>query len=126
MELTIQEILQMKDVLQKILDVVLPAKTAFRLGKVAMKMQEELQFFEKTRLSLLEKYGTIDKENNSVSIEDEEKRKQFTEEIQQVLIEKINIDFTPIKISDLGDDLKISASEIMILEKIIEEEGKNE
>jgi len=130
MELTVQEILQMKEVLQKILGVDIPVKTAFRLGKLAVKLQEELQFFQKTRLSLLEKYGTINKEDDTVSIEDEDKRKQFTEDIQQVLSEQINIDFNPINISDLGEDLKISAAEIIVLERIIKEdikeEGKNE
>ena len=121
MKITVGEILNMKDTLKKLLDKEFSPKIAFKLSKLGIRLQEELQSFENSRISLLKKYGEIDEKENTVSIEDEEKRKECAKEIEKILMEEIDIDFSPIKIDDLGDDLKLSASDITVLNKIIKQ-----
>jgi len=119
MEFTIKEILEMKDVLQKVIYAEVPIKTAFRISRFVKSIQIELESFEKIRMKLLQKYGEKEENGQQISIKDPEKQKLFSDEIQKVLAENIDIDFLPVKIEELGNDIKISAVELLRLEKII-------
>ena len=46
------------EALQKLVEEPMDALTSFRIGKTVLSVQSELETFEKTRQSMLEKYGT--------------------------------------------------------------------
>ena len=119
MKLTVQEILSMRNSLVKLLQKEIPIKTAFRLSRIAKTLQKELEVFEEQRSKLVEKYGEKNEETGTISVNDKEKQDEFTKEINLILEEVIKMDISPIKTEDIGNDVKISTTDIMTLEKIL-------
>ena len=53
----LNDLIQMKDVLQKVFDAKLPIRTAYRLSQLLRRVNEEFENFEKMRFELFKRYG---------------------------------------------------------------------
>ena len=119
MKFKLNEIFALTRSLPKLTEKELPIRTSYRLLKFLKQCSEEMETLEKARVKLVEKYAeeTEDKSNMKVS---EANTAKFQEEFNALLSEEVEIDFTPIKISDLGD-IKVSTNDLLPLQRILEE-----
>ena len=119
MEFSLGEIYNLIRSLQKVTSKELPIKISFRLYKFLKKCSEEMEILEKSRVQLLDKYSAPYEEGEDKKIPDENKGK-FQEEFGTLLNEKVEIEFEPISIEDLGD-IVISANDLIPMQKIFKE-----
>lgn len=82
-----------------------PIGISLTLSRMATAFEKDIREFDKKRMQLAEKYGTA--VDNGFRIDDD-KQEQFNLEIQELSnVELIYSDFSPVKISTLGDRLDI-------------------
>lgn len=122
MKFTLAEIRWMQRGLSAITQMQLPIKTSYRLAKLFNFCNTEIVTVEQARSKLVKELGVEDSSKPGeyrVAPENEEK---FKEEIEKLLSEEVEFDFKPISIKDLGDDIKITPSNLAGLTKIIIDE----
>ena len=112
------DIINAKNALRKIVNSDLPIKMAFELSSIVDDIENQLNKFEKFRISLFEKYGTKDKKGN-ISVE-KDNLKSFNNEMDDLLNAEVNINIKPIKIDDVLsiDGLKLSIRDLKALNNI--------
>jgi hypothetical protein len=116
MKFTLGEVYGLTRDLQKITSKELPIKASFRLCKFLQLCSSEMEILEKSRIKLIDKYSDVSEDNQKKQVSEENKAK-FQEEFSTLLIEEVEIDFTPIPIGDLGD-ITISANDLVSMQKI--------
>lgn len=119
MKFTLAEIRYMKEPLDKFLKNQLPVKTSWRLGKLARQIEKEFIDLENERIRLVQKYGTPDETTGEIRVQDEN-IKTFLDEFSEILKEEVDIEFTPVEVSSIGD-IKIDTLDLMALEKLFTE-----
>ena len=108
--ITLRELSPIIQSLNNFVQVPLPAKYSWRLGKVMKKLQSEVDEFNKSRTVLFEKYGEEIDEENQVKTPPgsspgkqfrikEENMEIFTKELEDLLLESLTINFDPIPLS---------------------------
>jgi hypothetical protein len=122
MKFKLAEIKLMEDGLKAITKQPLPVKLSFRLSKLLNFCGQELQQMEEARVKLVKELSVPNPDEEGGLIVPPENIEKFREEFNTLLSEEVEFNFTPIKISELGEDLKITPSEILSLSKIIQEE----
>jgi len=131
MEIKVGEFRNLNEGLNEILNIELPVKPAYWLARFLTKLSEEEKVFEKARINLVTKHSKKDKKGKPVIITSKVEGKDvsnydladpeaFQKEFEQLVEEKIVIDFNPIKLADLGD-IKLKPITLAKLGKIIEE-----
>ena len=131
MEIKVGEFRNLNEGLNEILNIELPVKPAYWLARFLTKLSEEEKVFEKARINLVTKHSKKDKKGKPVIITSKVEGKDvsnydladpeaFQKEFEQLVEEKIVIDFNPIKLSDLGD-INLKPITLARLGKIIEE-----
>jgi len=113
------EIKAMKEPLTKLIEKEIPVSIAFRINKLVKIIDEHLVEIEEFRVKLINTHGERNEEKNQLEIP-QRKMKDFTKEMNVLLNEQVEIEFTPINIELFGDDLKLSTKDLMVLEKIFE------
>jgi hypothetical protein len=113
------EIKVMKEPLTKLIEKEIPVSIAFRLNKLVKSIDEHLVEIEEFRVKLINTYGERNEEKNQMEVP-ANKMKDFTQEMNTLLNETVELDITPININSFGDDLKLSTRDLMMLEKIFE------
>ncbi len=122
MKLTLAEIRWMQRGLSTITQMSLPIRVSYRLAKLLNSCNEELAIVEKAREGLVKKLGSeVPDKPGELQVSPENEIK-FREEFAQLLLEEVEIDFTPIKISEFGEDMKIAPAELASLSKVLEED----
>ena len=122
MKLTLAEIRWMQRGLSTITQMTLPIRVSYRLSKLLNFCNNELNIIEKSREELIKKYGTqVPNRPGELQVSPENEDK-FREEFAQLLLEEVETDFEPIKISEFGEDMKISPAELASLSKILGED----
>ena len=104
--------------LNKIIEQDLPAVTAFRLGKLAKAVKEELASIEETRVKLIQKYG--EKEDGTWKV-NKNNEVDFHKEMTALFNEEVELNCDPIKVSDLGENFLLSAVDVANLDVLISE-----
>ena len=122
MKLTLSEIRWMQKGLSTITQLSLPIRISYKLSKLLNFCNEELINIEKAREGLVKKLGTVIPDKPGELQVTPENADKFRNEFAQLLQEEVEIDFTPIKIGDLGEDIKIPPVELASLSKILEED----
>jgi hypothetical protein len=115
-ELTVEDVFLGQFAIAKFQKVDLPALISYRFLKLSKKILEEIKNFNDSRNKLIEKYGEK-KEDGSVEIKDLSKVEDFKKEIEPILKEKIELEWTTLDISDLGD-IKLTVEDIDSLIKL--------
>ena len=110
---TINEISSIVDSLNTIVKTPMQAKYAFKFGKVAKSLQKDLDQFRLQRDALIRKYGKAEGDTIKVTPENSEK---YAEEIKNLALQPIEIDFNPLPISVLGEN-KFTSLDMVWLDK---------
>jgi len=132
MKITLKEISEMQAGLDVILGKELPIKASYWLARFLDKVRSEIGATEKIRMQLIDKYAKKDKDGKFIFKKDskgkdlgeydftKENLIKFGKEYTELSEVEMEIDFKPIKISDLGD-ITIKPIVLLQLKKIIEE-----
>lgn len=113
------------DALSKLIKTELPVLAAYKLKKVASIVNEEQKKFEEVRSELVSKHakknkkGEIVKDENGGYAVAKENMDEFLKEVDQLL--SVEVEVPKIKLSELGDNLKMTAQEMVLLEGLLEE-----
>jgi len=117
MKITISEVLNGKQVLEKLVDKEISIKTAYRLSRIIKVLNEELQLFEEQRQKLVQQYGEV-QEDDSVVV-GKEKLQDFQNDLSELLTAEIDLGCEPMNIDEFGDNVEIKTAELMMIEKFI-------
>ena len=110
--------------LNKLLSTELPIKTAYKLKKEALKLEEENKRYEEMRMSIINELSQ--KGEDGKPLANENGSVKFLEGKEVVAIQKINglldidIDCEGVSIDDLGD-ISLSATDLIILGDLIKD-----
>jgi len=122
MKFTLAEIRWMQRGLTAITQLALPIKTSYKLAKLLNFCNQEMSAVETAREDLIKRMAVENPDKPGelrVSVENEE---EFRKEFSQLLQEEVEFDFTPINISEFGEELTIAPVELASLAKVIEDQ----
>lgn len=125
-KVTLKDILDGQETLQKLSGLQLPGRTAFQIGRLLKKLESVLAEYNETRTKLLEKYAKRTEDGN-FELNDKNEY-QFTQEnieiyigeVNNLISEEIELDVTPIRLKDI-ENLMFTPSEMAILEPFMTE-----
>lgn len=119
MKIKISKLLDMKPVIEKLVEQDVPVSAGYDLMKIVKTFDIELELYTKAKKKLFDKYGKEDKEKKSVSIP-KEKVEAFKKDLEKLLDKEIKLEVTKIKVSSLGNTVKLSTIELLKIDLIIE------
>lgn len=100
-------------------------RAAFVIKNIEKQIKDEIGKYDSARLDALKRLGTV-KEDGNLEVDEngnaklsEENMKQFSEELRS--LSDLDVTISSIKINDLGSDVKLSATEVSLLEDIVVE-----
>ncbi len=102
MKIKLREITEIRPHLESILKVSMPAKAAFKIGKLFKLINNEYRECETQRENLIKKYGQEDKEKGEIRVLPEN-LEIFTNEIRSLLEVDVDLNFDQIPVEDLGE-----------------------
>ncbi len=102
MKVKLGKLFSVQESLLKFSKVELPIKMSYKYLKFFKKAVEELENFNKIRLRLFEKYGTLQKEGNYVLV-GSDKIEEFKKEIEPLSEEEISLQWESVGIEELGN-----------------------
>ena len=108
MKVSLFEIQSSVSVLNKLVELPLPARSSYKFVKIMKKFNDELKTLEDERQKLIVKYGQEVHGNYTVS---EENREQFVKEFTELMETQLEVDWDPISIDSLGS-VELSVAEI--------------
>lgn len=108
MKVSLFEIYSSVGVLNKLVDLPLPAKSSYKFVKIMRKFNDELKILEDERQKMINKYG---KEREGTVIVEEHNRELFLKEFGDLLETQLDVDWDPISVDSLGD-VELSVAEI--------------
>ena len=117
MKVTNGEVRLMKEALEKLIALRIPASLAFKLAKLANKVNEHFNVMEIARVALVNQYG-VKRADNTTNIEgaEPETKEKFWTEFVALLNEEAEIDSEPI---ELPEKLEVETSTLMPLVKFV-------
>lgn len=127
--LTAEEVLLAERPLSKLMGEEIPVGMAFQLGKIVKMLSVELELIRKAQRDIVVKYGTQNADgqimyhDNGMPIVVAELQESFAVDMRDLLSQPCTIAAEPLSFSKLllNDNVKLSTSDIMALEKIFVE-----
>lgn len=124
---TLRDAVNNTDILRQLSTMTLKGRTAYDVGKLLKRLEDELNLFTETRTNLINRYANKD-ENGELVIDPETQEYKFTEENMRAFVDEINavldreieINANKIKLDDLGETT-FTPMQMMALEAFIEE-----
>jgi len=93
--------------LEKLMELKLPVKVAYKLNKLAHKFVSELKFYNDKKNELITELGEkkLDAEGNETEQMEvkQGELKQFYKKLEEIVEVETEVNFEPISISELGD-----------------------
>lgn len=102
--------------LRKLASADLRIKTAYVVKKMVDVIEPELQYFDKTRAGIIDKYS---EETGNGKVIKDEFRQKCLDEIKELLDVDVKAEITPVTISEDEDGLKLSVSDLELLTDLI-------
>lgn len=124
MKVTIREILEGQDTLQKLSHQPLPGRAAFQIGRLLKKLEEVLTSYNEVRVKLIEKYakknedGTFEVNDNNEYQFTAENMQAYVSEINNVIADEVEVEARPINFKDI-EKLEFTAAEMTFLEPFL-------
>ncbi len=125
MKITLRNILEGQETLQKLSNQPLKGRTAFQVGRLLKKLEEVLNAYNDTRLKLIEKYAKR-KDDGDFELNDkneyqftQENMQAYVEEINKLILEEVEIEAKPIPFEDI-ENLEFTAAEATFLEPFLD------
>lgn len=116
-----------KPVLQKLSQEKLPLKAAFKIKGIIIKSNEEFSKYDDLRLESLKKYSVKDAESGELLLDEHgnaallpDLAPEFVRELNELT--SLELEIGTIKVSELGDNLNLTADELMVLDGVIVED----
>jgi hypothetical protein len=124
---TLRDVLEGQEALQKLSNQQLPGRTAFRIGRLLKKLEDVLTSYNEVRTSLLEKYAKH-KEDGSFEVNDKneyifEDVNVFIEEMNKLIMEEVEVEADPIDFKSI-ENVSFTPVEITLLEPFIKFEDE--
>ena len=117
--MTTLQMLNALPVVQKVMELKLPIKKAYKAYFLAKQINEKRDFFINEEKKLIEKYQAEVKEDGKLIFKNTENIAQFTQEHKEILEYQVDdIESLELSFSDLGD-AKFTPAEILMLEGVI-------
>ena len=125
-EITYRELAEMSTSLNRLVQVNMPAKYAFRLQKTMKTLQQELKDLNEHKETLIKKYGEeVDNEKGrSIQVKTEH-AETFWNEWNEILEDTITITANPIPLS-LIEDSEVTIADMALLERFIDDDLSND
>lgn len=125
---TLRDVLEGQEALQKLSNQQLPGRTAFRIGRLLKKLEDVLTSYNEVRTSLLEKYAKH-KEDGSFEVNDKneyifEDVNVFIEEMNKLIMEEVEVEADPIDFKSI-EDVSFTPVEITLLEPFVKFEDED-
>ena len=121
MKLTVKDLYDLTEGLNKLLDKELPTAVAFSIQRNFKKIGEEVTASDDVRKKLIEKYKEKDNKDGTIQLK-KDKLSEYQKELNELMQQEVDVDLKPIKLSDLGESIKPRI--LGLLEPIIKEEDK--
>lgn len=125
---TLRDVLEGQEALQKLSNQQLPGRTAFRIGRLLKKLEDVLTSYNEVRTSLLEKYAKH-KEDGSFEVNDKneyifEDVNVFIEEMNKLIMEEVEVEADPIDFKSI-ENVSFTPVEVTLLEPFIKFEDED-
>jgi hypothetical protein len=118
-KVSLKEIKQAEPALLKIIKTSLPVKVSYWISKNIKPIEAELKLIEEKRIELVKKYA-IDKDGKPIKQGvPADKMMDFQKDFMSLLDEVVEIEFNPIKMKDIENDVKLSSEEVLFLDKFV-------
>ena len=108
-KIKVQDLVNSTTILQKLSNMSLKARLAWQIARLLKAADEEIQAFNDTRMKVIKKYGEKD-ENDQLITDDKgnckippENMNKFTDELNELLSEKVSINADPIDFKEIED-----------------------
>lgn len=124
MKITLRNILEGQETLQKLSNQSLKGRTAFQIGRLLKKLEEILTSYNETRMKLIEKYAKRGEDGNfELNDRNEyqftpENMQAYVDEINKLILEEVEIEAKPIPFEDI-ENLEFTAAEATFLEPFL-------
>ena len=123
-QLTLEQLINSVDVLQKLSTAEVKARVAFNIGKMLRASEAEINNFNDTRINLIKKYAQKDDsgeiimdDNGNVTIEPNN-LEIFNQELRELIATTIELNTSKINLDDLN--INITPNEMLLLEPFLE------
>ena len=124
-EVKLNDVINGVESMKYLMDISLPAKTAYKVAKLAQGMENELKLFSDAREKLVRKYANKDEnnelivdENNQITVA-QDNIETYQKELSELLDTEVKFEVSKISIDELTND--ISPNKIINLMPFIEE-----
>lgn len=117
MKVRLFEIYSSVNILNKLVNVSLPAKTSYKFVKVMQKFNDELKLLEEQRQKLINKYGAEGENGFTVT---EENKETFIKEFSDLMEVELDIDWEPISIDSFGE-AELSVADISKIQFLLKD-----
>lgn len=118
MELSNRELIDITNALQKAAEKTYPVRVSFAIGKNLKALKAEYQDFSETKAALGKKYAKRDEKGQIVqdpkgnaAIQDG-KMQEYLEEVDQLLDEKVTVNFRMINFSDIASREDLTGNDL--------------
>lgn len=108
------DIMSSIDTLNRLMTKELSAPTAYKIARLARKLNEEIESFNKAKDSTFSKYAEGEEEVPS------DKQEEFEAEINELLNMEVELDIQMIKLKDFGS-ATVRPSDMFVLDKFIDD-----
>jgi hypothetical protein len=124
-KMTIRELLAKRETLQKLLSMDLPIRISYRLSKLVSEVNKQYDFFANSNQELVKRFGKDDGNGTfRVDTKNEKVFAEFTAELETLLKEEVILTFTPVKLEELGEEIKLTPLEVSILIGSVIDDGE--
>lgn len=110
--ITLQDVFNAVPVAQKVSNMQLPVKTAYRLSKLLKKIHAEYKAIEEKRMALFKKWG-VENADKTYTVP-KEKADEFHKEMDELLASPSDIQFQPVTVA-MFEGTNLTASDIINL-----------
>ena len=123
MKVKLIDISNAKEILTKIANTELPAKTSYMFLKLIQKLNEEFTDIETCRTNLIKKYGEQDEQENIRVIPETENFEKFMYEYNEFMDTEVEINMHKIELNLDNVNISIKPIELANIEKFVDLTG---
>lgn len=117
--MTVQQMFNALPILQRLMELKLPIKKAYKVYNLAKVINEKREFFINEEKKLIEKFNAQVSENGMLKFEKMEDQVNFLQEHEEMMnYEELDLEVLELDFDDLGDT-EFSPIEVMQLEGVI-------
>lgn len=120
MKLSNQQLVNSIGVLNKLTNMELPIKLSYELSKNIIKVDKELEVYNKERQKLINKYAEKDEEGNLKTNEDGTVRildiENWNNDLKDLLEIETNVDVHLIDLDDINTNVNITPGELIVID----------